>query len=110
MTAEFTAGFEFKIRTKTDVFGVGDTTYPTTLSGKSGIGYTLAANGEVNLTSTYLEVVNPPTNNDVSADGAWYDYGQSAPTNLRFKATGTYTIYITMWDNYGWVRIYVQPA
>lgn len=111
MTGSFTAGFEFKIRSQTDIFGIGDTTYPTTKSGKAdGIGYTLAASGTTNYTTNYLEVVNPPSSNGVSSDGAWYNFGQTNPTNLRFKTTGNYAIYITLWDNYGWVRIYVQPA
>lgn len=111
--ASFEAGFTFYIGSPNDVSGLGANTYPTHLSNKAdGIGYTLSQDeAKPNYTADYLEVTGTPTESGTSTDGTWIKYVKPAePDPLRFKESGVYNIYITFWDDYGWIRIYVEPA
>ena len=111
--ASFEAGFTFYIGSPNDVSGLGANTYPTYLSNKAdGIGYTLSQDAsKPNYTADYLEATGTPSEQGTSTDGTWIKYINPAkPDSLRFKVSGVYNIYITFWDDYGWIRIYVEPA
>lgn len=106
------AGFTFNLATPNDLSGHGAEILPTALSGKAGIGYTLSADPNVpNATGDYLKVNGTPlASGDASDGGEYYDFGTGTPGSLEFKSSGTFNIYITFWDNFGWARIYVEPA
>jgi hypothetical protein len=108
----FEAGFTFMIGSPNDISGLGANTYPTKLSGKEdGIGYTLSAdNNKPNFTSTYLEVLGTPDEQGESEDGTFIKYFDSEPGQLSFKTSGEFNVYVSFFDNFGWVRVYVEPA
>ena len=116
LSKSFEAGFTFYIGSQFDISGLGANEYPTYLSGKAdGIGYTLSADkDEGNYTANYLELVGEPSESGINTedhDATWIKFNSLAEVlPLRFKTSGTYNVYITFWDNFGWVRIYVQPA
>jgi len=116
LSKSFEAGFTFYIGSQFDISGLGANEYPTYLSGKAdGIGYTLSADkDEGNYTANYLELVGEPSESGINTedhDATWIKFNSPAEVlPLRFKTSGTYNVYITFWDNFGWVRIYVQPA
>lgn len=108
-----TLGDVFLIKTTNDLFNVGATLFPTYQGGSATTGYTLSASPAYR-TSSYLELVNTPDEQgpDGEENGGTYHkfYSPHEPGGLRAKATGNYDIYITFWDSYSWVRIYMVPS
>ncbi|MGI6714477.1 MAG: hypothetical protein ACOX3K_05495 [Bacilli bacterium] len=105
-------GEEFIIKTTSDIFAVGATTFPTYQGGRTQTGYTLSESAGGNKTGTYVELINTPNEEGPAADGGTYHkfLKPSNPGGLRVKLAGTYNIYITFWDDYSWVRIYIEPT
>lgn len=108
----FESGFTFTLATPSDLSGLGDETLPSTKSNKGDIGYTLSSdNNKPNHTADYLKVNGNVTSSGPAQDGGYYySFGNAMPGSLEFKVSGRFNIYITFWDNFGWARIYVEPA
>lgn len=109
---EVTAGFVFNLATPDNLSGLGAEILPTINSGKlDGIGYTLSADDSIpNATTNYLKVNNSQSSGPAGDGGTYYSFGNGPVGTLEFKVSGTFNIYITFWDNFGWARIYVEPA
>ncbi len=120
VTAHLEEGYEFMFFSTEAIdatWGYTSDVYPTTKSNKAdGIGYTLSAdvqNG--NYTDTYLEALNTDEDGDSLDDkgnknGTYWKYTSSPLGKIRVKQTGTYNIYINIWDQGGWLQIYASLA
>ncbi|MGD9813643.1 MAG: hypothetical protein AB7D50_04350 [Bacilli bacterium] len=111
-----TKDLEFSIKTSADIFGINETSFPTYKTNflENGttrrVGYTLSASS-TNLSADYLDVVNVPGESGTSTDGRWIKYFYpNDPGKLKVKSSGTYNIYISLFDDYSWARIYIEPA
>lgn len=107
---------EITSNTSADIFGINETSFPTYKTNflENGttrrVGYTLSASS-TNLSADYLDVVNVPGESGTSTDGRWIKYFYpNDPGKLKVKSSGTYNIYISLFDDYSWARIYIEPA
>lgn len=108
---DFVAGFTFHLATPSNLSNLGAEILPTVKSNKGDIGYTLSSdNNKPNHTADYLKVNGSKSNGPAQDGGYYYSFGNSDPGTLEFKVSGKFNIYITFWDNFGWARIYVEPA
>lgn len=111
LTATLEAGYEFKFYSTQNLYNYDSNVYPSMLSGKGDVGYTLSADSaNGNYTADYLDAPNSNAGG-VSGDGAtWCSYTTNPLASLKVKEAGTYTFYITLFDNGGWLQIYTVKA
>ncbi|MCH5179914.1 MAG: hypothetical protein J1F32_01715 [Erysipelotrichales bacterium] len=112
VTANFEAGFEFKFYSKVSLYTDYESEYyPTLKSGKGDNGFTLCADVAAGLYAhDYLEVAAAPDQSGLNeSDEDWIKYLNADAPSLRFKQSGNFTLYLRLYDNGGWLQIYVSP-